>query len=115
MSMILTQKPNGHAVAAALVSLVPNAARPVGSGVSSCAPVRYERGAIAGGNAAGAAAAEGAARPAVAPVAVKNRVEAVAFDRTRTVGSAPQLFGHDKTQLLTMWALRGLDPWSQPT
>lgn len=29
-------------------------------------------------------------------------------------GAGHQLFGQQKTQLHSMWALRGLDPWSDP-
>ncbi|MFI7272540.1 hypothetical protein [Streptomyces sp. NPDC049879] len=33
---------------------------------------------------------------------------------TAGVGAGHQIFGQQKTQLHTMWALRGLDPWSDP-
>ncbi|MDB1086846.1 hypothetical protein PJ985_04620 [Streptomyces sp. ACA25] len=51
------------------------------------------------------------ARPIQAP-----EVAAAAVDCSDAAhGAGNQLFGHQKTQLCTMWALRGLDPWSDPT
>ena len=123
MSTITSLKPDGHVLDASRVFGV------TGSGVSAaCGAATYERGAVAAGvvsvgaGAAGVAAAGGLAsakrseRPAKA-VAVAARVRTeVDFDRISAAnGADPQLFGQQKTQLLTMWALRGLDPWSEPT
>jgi hypothetical protein len=55
--------------------------------------------------------------PAVAAAALIDAYDApAATARNATHGAAPanQLFGQQKTQLHTMWALRGLDPWSDP-
>jgi len=61
--------------------------------------------------AAGEAAAERAMRAPVAVVAVERDTHTLMADVT---GAGNQLFGQQKTQLATMWALRGLDPWSDP-
>lgn len=74
--------------------------------------------AVAAVPAASLAVARAAAneRPLLAPVA---EVAAVAGTTGYAVtadvaGAGHQLFGQQKTQLHTMWALRGLDPWSDP-
>ncbi|WP_338325605.1 hypothetical protein [Streptomyces hoynatensis] len=76
-----------------------------GTGVSGAAAAR----------ASVPAAREAAAgRPTQAPVAVMAiERNAYAFT-THVTGAGHQLFGQQKTQLHTMWALRGLDPWSDP-
>jgi hypothetical protein len=60
-------------------------------------------------------------RPTQAPaVAAAARIGAYgasaanASSATNGAGTENQIFGQQKTQLHTMWALRGLDPWSDP-
>ncbi|WP_053171117.1 hypothetical protein [Streptomyces sp. SBT349] len=48
-----------------------------------------------------------------AVVAAEARVDAYA-PAANVGGAGNQIFGQQKTQLHTMWALRGLDPWSDP-
>ncbi|SFB91874.1 hypothetical protein [Streptomyces aidingensis] len=56
-----------------------------------------------------------AARPAQAPaVAAVMAADAVGYDAAVAHGAGSQLFGRQKTQLASMWALRGLNPWSDP-
>ncbi|GAA1904126.1 hypothetical protein GCM10009716_12570 [Streptomyces sodiiphilus] len=53
------------------------------------------------------------ARPTQAPaVAAAAQADVYAFAAN---GAGHQLFGQQKTQLHTMWALRGLNPWSDHT
>jgi hypothetical protein len=51
------------------------------------------------------------ARPVQAPVMAVARADAYALTAE---GAGSQIFGQQKTQLHTMWALRGLNPWSDP-
>ncbi|MDT0342562.1 hypothetical protein [Streptomyces litchfieldiae] len=80
---------------------------------------------LSGTGVSGAAAARPAAvapraaaneRPIMAPAsAVVAVARTRAYDRiTDVAGAGNQIFGQQKTQLHTMWALRGLDPWSDP-
>ncbi|WP_146057570.1 hypothetical protein [Streptomyces sp. SM12] len=104
MSTIITA--TGHAVAA------------------SCL---YARSSVIGAAPSGVVAAAAAGVRGVAPAmsaVVRERgkdihaAANVADERAEARGFAAtddQLFGQQKTQLLTMWALRGLDPWSDPT
>lgn len=90
--------------------------------VSLCLPGRWRP---AGAGAADAAAARPvslAAREVAAkeralqapPVAVA-RVDAYdAANASAAHGAGHQTFGQQKTQIHTMWALRGLHPWSDP-
>ncbi|MGK5532991.1 hypothetical protein [Streptomyces sp. URMC 129] len=81
---------------------------------------------LSGTGASGAAAARPAAlamreavageRPTQAPAAAvvaAARVRAY-VPTAHVAGAGNQIFGQQKTQHLTMWALRGLDPWSDP-
>ncbi|MGP3970329.1 hypothetical protein [Streptomyces sp. 6N223] len=55
--------------------------------------------------------------PAVAAAARIGAYEASAANATSATngaGTGNQIFGQQKTQLHPMWALRGLDPWSDP-
>lgn len=121
MSDITITVPNGHLPHAssafgvqASAALLPDFLNVRGSGVSSAAATCYERGPIAGGVVAGGVerGVERGKRPAMAPVAVEAAANAAAF---AAEGADAQLFGQQKTQLLPMWALRGLQPWSDPT
>lgn len=53
-------------------------------------------------------------RPIQAPVAAVVKAPVGAYATANVAGAGNQLFGQQKTQLHTMWALRGLDPWSDP-
>ncbi|MDT0322694.1 hypothetical protein [Streptomyces millisiae] len=54
-------------------------------------------------------------RPTQAPAAaVVKAAPRGAYATANVAGAGNQLFGQQKTQLHTMWALRGLDPWSDP-
>ncbi|NJQ17952.1 hypothetical protein HCN52_24245 [Streptomyces bohaiensis] len=58
----------------------------------------------------------GAALAPVAVVANERTATAYGFAVAGVVAEAPaQLFGQQKSQLHPMWALRGLDPWTDPT
>jgi hypothetical protein len=117
--IVKNTKPNGHLPHASSVSgallidvRTPHVPSVQGTGVSTGA-TRYERcpvvltGGVEGGG------VERAMRPATAaPVATKALANAPAFIAG---GVDAQLFGQQKTQLFPMWALRGLDPWSEPT
>ncbi len=71
-------------------------------------------GAVAACPAAVALRAAAGERPIQAPAAaVADRTDAYATT-VNVAGAGNQIFGHQKTQLHTMWALRGLDPWSDP-
>lgn len=52
--------------------------------------------------------------PAVAAAARRDAYTAAAAFVAHGAGTRNQLFGQQKTQLHTMWALRGLNPWSDP-
>jgi hypothetical protein len=58
-------------------------------------------------------------RPIQAPaVATAVRIDAYAASTVAAAngaGTGNQTFGQQKTQLHSMWALRGLNPWSDPT
>ncbi|WP_313896159.1 hypothetical protein [Streptomyces sp. YIM 98790] len=55
-----------------------------------------------------------AVRPAQAPaVAAVMEADTLRYDAVAN-GAGSQLFGQQKTQLASMWALRGLNPWSDP-
>ncbi|WP_243745222.1 hypothetical protein [Streptomyces hainanensis] len=58
-------------------------------------------------------------RPIQAPAAVAVKAHMGAYATANAAGAGSQLFGQQlfgqqKTQHHTMWALRGLDPWSDP-
>jgi hypothetical protein len=96
-------------------ALLPNLVSVQASGASTVSATCYERGPIAGVIARGGVITGGVERgkrPATAPVATKARAKAPVFAAN---AADAQLFGQQKTQLITMWALRGLDPWSEPT
>lgn len=124
MSETLNLKPNARALNAFLVPSVPGL---MGSGVSTRSTTAYLRGPIAGsvgGAVAGSAVVGGpVAGGTVATECVERAATALVAVKTRTSqspvfiapGADAQLFGQQNTQLHTMWALRGLDPWSQPT
>ncbi|GAB2920662.1 hypothetical protein [Streptomyces mayteni] len=78
-----------------------------GTGLSARAAVRP---------AVSAAIREAAAseRPILAPAAVAVKAHMGAYVTANAAGAGNQLFGQQKTQFHTMWALRGLDPWSDP-
>ncbi|WP_432744043.1 hypothetical protein H7827_09070 [Streptomyces sp. JH002] len=82
------------------------------SGAEAVREVRIER-------------AERSERPAQAPAVVaaaaaqaSDAYDAIAAAAANGAGAAAvaanQLFGQQKTQLHTMWALRGLKPWMHP-
>ncbi|ARQ68720.1 hypothetical protein [Streptomyces marincola] len=84
---------------------MPGGSRPSGTAVSAVPAARPAAVALR------AAAGE---RPIQAPAAaVVARTDAYAIT-VDVAGAGNQIFGHQKTQLHTMWALRGLDPWSDP-
>ncbi|RBM11894.1 hypothetical protein [Streptomyces sp. PT12] len=87
---------------------VPGGSRLSGTGVSGAAAVRA---AAAGSRAA--LSERPIPAPAAAVVAAEARVGAYATTADVS-GARHQIFGQQKTQLHTMWALRGLDPWSDP-
>ncbi len=80
---------------------------------------------LSGTGASGAAAARPASlavrnvdqRPTQAPaVAVAERIDAYGASAAALAnGAGHQIFGQQKTRLHSMWALRGLDPWIDPT
>jgi hypothetical protein len=109
VSETLNLKPNTRVLDA---FLVPNSPGLMGSGVSTRCTATYQRGPIAGGVIAGGVVATERTERAMAPVAGKARTVVHVF---AAPGTDAQLFGQQKTQLHTMWALRGLDPWSEPT
>jgi hypothetical protein len=57
-------------------------------------------------------------RPIQAPAVVASaaaRIDAYGINaHAHGAAAGSQIFGQQKTQLHTMWALRGLDPWSDP-
>ncbi|ONK11554.1 hypothetical protein [Streptomyces sp. MP131-18] len=79
---------------------VPGGSRLSGTGMS---------GVVVAHSAAVALRAAAGERPILAPVATDAYATTV-----NVAGAGHQIFGHQKTQLHTMWALRGLNPWSDP-
>ncbi|WP_052851611.1 hypothetical protein [Streptomyces avicenniae] len=53
-------------------------------------------------------------RPIQAPVEATVTAGSTFDAYDTTTGAGHQIFGQQNTQLHTMWALRGLDPWSDP-
>lgn len=104
--MAIITKLTGHQV---VLGCVPGGVRLLGIGVSDAEAARPA--ALA---ARGAIAERPAQAPAVAAAATSGAYHASAAVAANGAGSAHQIFGQQKTQLHSMWALRGLDPWSDP-
>ncbi|WP_130796676.1 hypothetical protein [Streptomyces otsuchiensis] len=102
MSTIITA--TGHAVAASCLYARSSVIGAAPSGVVAAAGVRGVAPAMS------AVVRERGKGIHVAANVADERAEARGFAATDD-----QLFGQQKTQLLTMWALRGLNPWSDPT
>ncbi|WP_059013236.1 hypothetical protein [Streptomyces specialis] len=89
---------------------VPGGAPLSGTGVSGAAAVRPV--ALASREAAaGERPAQASAAAVVAAAAARSRAY---VSIAHVAGAGNQIFGQQKTQHHSMWALRGLDPWSDP-
>jgi hypothetical protein len=97
-------KLTGHELVALLAS---GGSRLSGTAMSGAAAAR------AAAPAPRAAAIERPKAPAAVVAAAAAHVDAY-VTTCHVAGAGNQIFGQQKTQLHTMWALRGLNPWSDP-
>lgn len=104
--MAIINKLPGHQ---AVFACAPGGARFVGIGMSDAAAARLA--AVAFREVASERPTQA---PAVAVAARRDAYVASAALAAKGAGTRNQLFGQQKTQLHPMWALRGLDPWSDP-